>query len=78
MARALEEMQKTITFNSQPFYIRLSTRLWEKKWRFIFMGLFALAYNKWGSPLAKMKARKERSVNKYKKRWLNKYNPSAV
>ena len=78
MERAIVDIEEEMTFNHLPYGIRFFMFLNRIKLRiFIICSLVAL-FNYWGNLLGLASSRIERVFKKYKKRWIYKYNRTAM
>ena len=78
MERVIKVMEEDVKYNHLPIFRRVGNFFWQKKGRFIVLGLIFAGYQYWGSPLAMFGAWVERTYKKYKKRWIYRYNPHCV
>ena len=75
MQSLITDLAKDRAYYSKPFYSRFFQYFWTRKFRFIFLGIMTGLWQKYqtGKWMANYR---QRVVNKYKRRWLLRYNPT--
>jgi len=78
MEKAINDLNEERTYNHLPYSIRFFMFLNRMKFRFFFLASLVALFNYWGNLLGICSSRIERVFKKYKKRWIYKYNRSAL
>ena len=78
MEKAIEEVRSEMTFNHLPYGIRFFMFLNRIKFRLFVLGTLVALFNYWGNLIGIGGSRLERVWKKYKKRWIFRYNKSAM
>jgi len=78
MEKAIKDLNEEMTYNHLPYGIRFFMFLKRMRFRFFLVASLVALFNYWGNLLGICSARIERVFKKYKKRWIYKYNRSAL
>ena len=78
MGNAVKAMEEEMTYNHLPYGLRFFMFLYRIKFRIFFFCTLAGLFNYWGNLLGIFSSRMERVFKKYKKRWIFRYNRSAM
>ena len=78
MALALEEVQRVKTMKARAIHTKLTDFLWRIKGRIIFVSAISASFYYWGNYLAWVPDSLAKEYAKYKRRWIARYNPTAV
>jgi len=78
MEKAIGDIELDMTFNHLPYGIRFFMFLNRIKFRIFVLVSLGTLFNYWGNLLGIASSRLERVFKKYKKRWIYKYNRSAM
>ena len=78
MKLVIKDLQDRQRHASLPFMTRFKLFFILKKRRFFYLFLLYLWYRYGERVTTWTKNRKQRSINKYKRRWLTRFNPEAI
>ena len=78
MEKAIGDIELDMTFNHLPYGIRFFMFLNRIKFRIFVLVSLGTLFNYWGNLLGIASSRLERVFKKYKKRWIYKYNRTAM
>jgi hypothetical protein len=78
MKEVIKDMKAREEHLSKPFATRFYLFFWTKKRRIFYLIMLSYLYYKWTNISNFFSSRTERLVNKYKRRWIQRYNPQAI
>ena len=78
MKLVIKDLQERQRYQALPFATKFKYFFTLKKRRFFYMFLMYMFYKYYERVWNWMKNKRIRTINKYKRRWLSRYNPEAI